>query len=173
MLSWKIAAALAVMTITAAAQAEPTASPCPAQGAPLPAELTGWTASRPATAANSADGLPRAVLKPGMAVDAALSPARDVRYAVAPEKPDAADSHAGLFAFDVDAAGSYRVALGSSAWVDVVEDGHAVASSAHGHGPECSGIRKMVDFPLKSGRHILQISGSGSPAIAVMIARLP
>lgn len=169
---WKIAAVLAVMTVTAAAQAEPAASPCSARGAPLPTELAGWNAPRPATAATSGDGLPKAVLKPGMAVDAALSPAGGVRYAVAPGKPGAADSHGGLFTFDVDAAGSYRVALGAAAWVDVIEGGRAVASSAHGHGPECSGIRKMVDFRLRAGRHILQIAGNGSPAIRVMVTRL-
>nr|WP_179220809.1 hypothetical protein [Sphingomonas laterariae] len=44
---------------------------------------------------------------------------------------------------------------------------------ATAHGPACSGVRKMVDFRLKAGRHVLQIAGSASPAIALMVTRLP
>ena len=82
-------------------------------------------------------------------------------------------SHGGLVGFSVTEAGTYRVALGSGAWIDVVRGGKAAASTAHGHGPACSGVRKTVDFPLTPGRYILQIAGNGTPSIAVMVTRLP
>ena len=38
--------------------------------------------------------------------------------------------------------------LSAGAWIDVVKDGAQVASSAHGHGPACSTLRKQVAFEL-------------------------
>ena len=58
-----------------------------------------------------------------------------------------------------------------NAWVDVVRAGRALASSAHGHGPACTGIRKIVDFRLQPGRYVLQVSGGTSASVPVLIAR--
>ena len=52
-------------------------------------------------------------------------------------------------------------------------DPAAAVSVAHGRGPACSGIRKMVDFALEPGLYVLQIAGNGGPSLPVMIARLP
>jgi homogentisate 1,2-dioxygenase len=65
------------------------------------------------------------------------------------------------------------VALGSGAWIDVLKGKAAMASVAHGHGPDCSGIRKMVDFRLSPGRYTLQIAANGEQTLPLMIARLP
>jgi hypothetical protein len=48
-----------------------------------------------------------------------------------------------------------------------------VKSTAHGHGPNCTGIRKMVDYRLTPGPYILQISANGQPQMTVLLARLP
>ena len=66
--------------------------------------------------------------------------------------------------------GTYRVALGAGAWVDMLRDGKAIASTAHGHGPACSGIRKIVDFPLTPGSYVLQLAGSPDANIPVLVA---
>lgn len=95
-----------------------------------------------------------------------------MRYVVPPEKPGKPATHGGLASFTVATPGTYRVALGAGAWVDVVRDGKAVASVAHGHGPACSTIRKMVDFRLTPGRYLLQIAGNADPVIPVMVAAL-
>jgi hypothetical protein len=50
----------------------------------------------------------------------------------------------------------------------VGKDGAGVISSAHGHGPDCTGIRKMVDFALTPGRYTVQISANAAPQITVM-----
>ncbi len=65
------------------------------------------------------------------------------------------------------------MALGSGAWIDILKGGKAVASTAHGHGPDCTGIRKMVDFPLTPGRYTLQIAANGEAALPLLVARLP
>lgn len=145
---------------------------CVAPVAPT-GELAPWAVPGALTAAASEGATARAVLPVGKAVRLALLPTPQVRYALRPEKPGGSVSHGGLVRIAVREAGTYRVALGSAAWIDLVRGGKAVASTAHGHGPECSGIRKMVDFPLKPGRYTLQIAANGEPSTTVLVARVP
>jgi hypothetical protein len=146
---------------------------CAAPGA-LPAPLAGWAAPHAALkAAAKPSATKEALLTAGKAVDATLLPTPSVKYSVAPGKPGGTVSFGGLFAFDAPEAGTYRVAINNRSWIDVIEDGAAVQSAAHGHGPDCSGITKMVDYSLKPGRHILQIAANGEPALSIMVARLP
>ena len=73
----------------------------------------------------------------------------------------------GGLAVDVREAGTYQVSLSAGAWIDVVKDGAAVASTGHDHGAGC----KMVSFLLQPGRHVIQLSGNKDDTIKVMIAR--
>ncbi|SDC04812.1 hypothetical protein SAMN05444678_101218 [Sphingomonas sp. YR710] len=146
---------------------------CAAGPATLPAELAGWTSRHPIMAAGAASGTRAAPLEIETAADATLRPTSEMRYVTSPEKPGDAASYGGLFAFTVQHAGTYRVALGAGAWIDVLSGTKAIASTAHGHGPDCSGIRKIVDFALEPGSYILQVAGSGKPALPLMIARAP
>lgn len=158
----------------AAAQPVPdAATPACAAPAALPAGMGGWVERAAITAAGSAQTLPEAVLTPGKAVNAALLKTADVTYPLPPQKPGGAATYGGLFGFTVTAPGIYRVALDTAAWIDVVTDAKPVIASAHGHGPACSDIGKMVDFPLAAGPHSLQIAGAAKAAIAVMVTRLP
>jgi hypothetical protein len=164
-------AGLALIAPTASALAE---EPDCSAGAPaLPAELAGWASRDAATAAADPAGAAASPLQIGRAADAALKPSDDVRFAAPPGKAGEGESYAGLLAFTVETPGSYRVALGAGAWIDVVRDGGALVSTAHGHGPACSGIRKMVDFTLTPGTYLLQIAASPKPSIAVMVVKLP
>jgi len=146
------------------------AAACPATPAPLPAELRGWPRARPVRAGGTAA---RATVLPvGEGTVATLLPTPRVTYAVRPEKPGGSVSSGGLFAFRVATAGRYRVALGSAAWVDVLAGTTPAVSVAHGHGPDCSGVRKMVDFDLKPGRYLLQVAGNGTATLPLMVARV-
>lgn len=190
--------ALAVLTIWAmaggAAVAQSGAAPMPVSASPavgasapapacppgavsLPLGLEGWAQRQALAAATDRAGLAAARLEPGQAVDGRLRPAAAIRYERTPEKAPAAARetpvYGGLYAFTVAQAGEYRIALGGRAWVDVVRSGVAQASVAHGHGPACSGIRKMVDFGLQPGRYLLQLSGAETPDLPLMVARLP
>lgn len=139
--------------------------------AALPADLAGWSAAhRPLKAAVKAGGVGKALLVPGMAFDAVLAPTSKVQYAIEPGKPGGSVSFGGLFAFDIAEPGRYRVAQNGRSWVDVIVAGKAVASAAHGHGPECSGVTKMVEYDLPAGRHLLQIAANGEAALTVMVA---
>lgn len=158
----------------ALAQMEAPAAPADcSRPAPLPAGMAGWAERTPLAAADSPGRLSKAGLAIGRGIDAALNPTATVRYVLRPEKPGGSVSHGGLFGFTVVEAGTYRVAIGSGAWIDVLRAGKVVPSSAHGHGPVCSTIRKMVDFPLQPGRYVLQIAANGSPTLPLLLTRLP
>ncbi|KQX25910.1 homogentisate 1,2-dioxygenase [Sphingomonas sp. Root50] len=162
-----------LISAPALAQMEPPAPADCTTPVPPPAEMAGWTGRTPLVAASDAGQLSMATLAIGRGVDAALSPTADMRYVVRPEKPGGSVSHGGLFGFTIAAAGTYRIAIGSGAWIDVLREGKAVESTAHGHGPACSGIRKMVDFTLRPGRYVLQIAANGSPTLPLLLTRLP
>jgi hypothetical protein len=136
-----------------AAQAQPA---CPAASGTV--ELKAATASPELEAAR---------LLLDKAVTVTLHPGNDVRFVMAPDKPGAAGSYGGMLALDVREAGTYQVALSAGAWIDVLKDGTAIASSAHDHGAGC----KMVSFTLQPGRHVIQLSGNKEESIAVVVAR--
>jgi len=163
---------LSLMTVlpAAAPAAEQT---CAGVVPALPPELSAWAARTKTPAALTPAGLGTARIAIGKAIDAQLSPGAKVHFGDGPKRAAEVGDNAGLFAFSVDQPGTYRVALGSGGWVDVLENGKAVESPAHGHGPDCSGIVKMVDFPLKAGEHILQIEGSKEATVGILIVRLP
>ena len=166
-------ALLALATPSLGQQEAPTTPDCQAAATALPPELAGWTARAPIAAGTRPDKLGKATLTVGKAVDAALVHTPDVRYPLRPEQPGGSVSYGGIFAFKVGHAGTYRVALGSGAWVDIVKDGKAVESAAHGHGPDCSGIHKMVDFPLEPGNYVLEIAANGQSQLPLLVAHLP
>ncbi|MGI4732099.1 MAG: hypothetical protein ACRYFW_10150 [Janthinobacterium lividum] len=148
-------------------------APCPATPATLPPEFSAWTNATPVAAAATPADLAAATIEPGHGVQATLTPAARITYPVVPGHPGEPGTSGGLFAFAVSQAGNYRVALGAGAWIDVVRDKHAIASTAHGHGPACSAIRKTVDFALAPGRYLLEVSGNRAPTLALMIAVVP
>lgn len=155
------------------AYAQGAVQDCAATPATLPSELSGWTSRKPITVAAEASTLGAATLAIGQAADATLQSTKVVRYITRPERPGGSVSYGGIARLDIDQAGIYRVALSTAAWIDMLRGKSAVTSTAHGHGPDCSGIRKMVDFALEPGRYTLQVAANGAPALALMVVRLP
>ncbi len=147
---------------------------CPPGPPTLPSELTAWNQRTPLVAAKDARQVQSAArLTPGLAVDGELAPTRTVHYATPPGNPGASTSFGGLYAFSISQPGNYRIALGTAAWIDVVRAGARAAATEHLRGPDCSGIRKMVDFSLQPGDYVLQISGSPDARVPLLIVPLP
>ncbi len=170
-----IAAALGLAPIAASAQealAKPAAA-CAAMDKTLPVDVAAWTAQTPMAAATTAAGLGKATLTPGKAILADLPMTPQVTFVTQPEKPGGTVSHGGMFGIKIDTAGTYVIALGSGAWLDVLKDGKALESTAHSRGPECSTLRKMVDFPLQPGRYVLQVSANADAKLPILLARRP
>ena len=149
--------------------------PAPACTATVPAEgaLAAWNKQADMQAQGDPTKLAGTSIRVGEAVRLALLPTPDVHYVVRPEKPGGSVSHGGLIGIWVAKAGQYRIALGSGAWIDLISNGKPVISIAHGHGPACTGIRKMVDFDLKPGHYTLQISANADQQTSLLIAPLP
>ena len=146
--------------------AQAAAAVCPARPL-IPTELAGWT-----TPVSVAARAAPTMIRVGQAARATLLPGGAFIYPLAPAKPGADGTSGGVFAFEALLTGRYRVALGAGAWIDVVRDGAALASVQHGHGGACSTVRKMVDFDLTAGRHLLQIAGSPTAMLTIMVVRV-
>lgn len=166
---------LALMVGSGGASAQMADKPAAACDAPAepPAALASWRQATPLQAVGASKALADATLTPGRAVAMALLPTPKVAYPLRPEKPGGSVSFGGLARFTVDKAGTWRVALSTPAWVDVVKDGKASTSIAHGHGPDCSGIRKMVDYALEPGDYVLQVAANGSDKVTLLVTPLP
>jgi len=163
-----------ILALPLAAQEMPMAAPvCPQNAEPIPPELSSWSHKTPLTAARDEASLGSAVLAPGAAVELTLAETPAVSYIVRPSHPGGSVSHGGMLGVAIATPGTYRVAIGSGAWVDLVKGKILLESTGHGHGPNCSGIRKMVDFALQPGSYVLQIAGNGEAHIPVLIAKLP
>jgi hypothetical protein len=164
---------LAPFVALAQSMPAPSTAACATMDANLPADLTGWSAKAPMAAATKASGLSKAMLSTGQGVEATLPLTPDVTFVTQPEKPGGTVSHGGMFGLNIDKAGTYVIALSSGAWIDVLKDGKPLVSTAHARGPECSTLRKMVDFPLQPGRYVLQVSANADPTLRLMLARRP
>ncbi len=168
-----ILAAMALAAAPAAwAQEHDHAAPaCTAMDAALPPGIADWNGGAMLATGAAADSAASVQLDKGYA--ATLKQKAHVAFAVEPEKPGGSVSYSGLFAFDAPEAGNYVIALGTAAWIDVVEDGKALEPLSFGHGPACTTIRKMVVYGLKPGRHLLQIAGNGGPSAKLLVAKQP
>lgn len=98
--------------------------------------------------------------------------AKDAALPVKPDRAPAAGTFAGAFGFTVKTPGRYRVVVDGPVWIDVASSDRVMGSVAHGHAPACSGARKMVDFELSAGFHVVQLSGATTAAATVLVAAL-
>lgn len=163
------ALSLLLLAAPSAAQ-EPAADPaCANVRVVLPPELARWSEPVPVSAGvKPGDG---ATVSLSRAALVSLHPARHLALSPAPGRPAAGDTSGGTLALAIPAAGVYRIALGGAAWIDLVKDGKAVDSTAHAHGPRCTGVRKIVDFRLTPGSYTIQLSGSTGGTLALLVAK--
>jgi len=121
------------------------ATTCAATDAALPASLSGWTVQADGFGVNQAVTLDAGDVAKLSGVPAGAKP-----------------GGAAMIGFRIETAGRYGVALDQRGWIDVVPGvagGEALKSSVHGHGPDCSSIRKIVRFDLQPGIYRLYITG--------------
>ena len=159
---------IACLIALCAAPVAAAAGPDPCRQAPPPQEpWTSWGQSGSAIAGGEAASGPRIIL--GKPVRATLRPAAQVQFPSAPVK-SAPKSYGGLFTLALKQPARVGIALSGPAWVDVVTGQHSQSSVDHGHGPECSGIRKIVWFDLSQGVHLVQISNAPQREVRIMAA---
>lgn len=140
---------------------------------PLPAGYEGWRVPHPLTAATRPEDLPQSMITLNHAFMVHLAHTSDVHFLQRPSEPGGSVSYSGMVDFVAPHAGTYRVMLPNKTWIDVLSGSTRDSSTRHQHGPDCSGIRKMVDFSLQAGPHTLQLTGSGLQDMPVMVLAIP
>ena len=97
----------------------------------------------------------------GHLYEISLLPQKDLKLAAQTGKPshDVDHVYGGLVLIRVEQAGRYRIALDTSAWVDVIVDGKILDSVDHTGSHDCNAPHKVVVFDLPShGDLILQFT---------------
>lgn len=70
-------------------------------------------------------------------------------------------------------AGKYGIAADGKVWIDLAAEGKPLTSVGHGHGPECSGIRKVVWFDLAAGEYQLALSKAVADNVRLLVVKAP
>jgi hypothetical protein len=87
-----------------------------------------------------------------------------------PERAPKDGTFAGFTSFKVSPkAGIYTISLSAGAWVDVVQDGHALKPKAFSGATDCDGIRKTMKYELSASPFVLQVSGARENSISIAI----
>jgi hypothetical protein len=107
----------------------------------------------------------------GAAVMLALAPLADAKLPVAPSRaPKSPDSYAGFVSAPAVAkAGTYRVTLSAPAWIDVIQNGQALKSTAFSGASGCAGLAKSVKFELSAAPFTIELSGTAAHALSFVV----
>jgi hypothetical protein len=143
-----------------------------AKEAVLSTELMAWKTLSFVNTAKSANELSEASLVLNKASYLGLINTPKIQYVTRPTNEGGSVSYGGLFQIEIKESGIYRVVLGNASWIDLVKDGKSAQSVAHAQGPENSGIRKMVDYPLETGIYTLQLSAGADSTTAVLVTKI-
>jgi hypothetical protein len=88
------------------------------------------------------------------------------------ETPDAdppPNAHKGILSLRIPADGYYWIAASGGLWIDVVSGGAIAESTDNGHGPHCASIAKSVQFMLKAGDAMIQLSDNRGAQVDLMV----
>jgi hypothetical protein len=86
-----------------------------------------------------------------------------------PERAPKEGTFAGFTSIKAVKAGLYTISLSSGAWVDLVQDGHALKPIAFSGATDCDGIRKTMKYELSDKPFVLQISGARDNSLSISI----
>lgn len=113
-------------------------------------------------------------LESGRRFELALVPQPEVAFTVPPEQDRGGpDKFAGIIRLTLPTPGLYRISASNPAWIDLVRDGTIVPSAAFEMQTECRTIFKTVAYRVETaGEFLLQINGSPSPMIGLLITTL-
>jgi hypothetical protein len=103
-----------------------------------------------------------------------LLPQGQVTFSATPGKNPREGSYAGMVAFKIPTAGSYRVSIDLPFWIDVVRDGALLAATDFQGQHGCNSPHKIVVFDLPGTRpFILQLSNAEPQSVRLTITATP
>jgi hypothetical protein len=101
----------------------------------------------------------------------AIKPTEAAGFVMEPERAPRPGTFGGVLNFDaVDKPGAYQITLSKEAWIDVIQGGARVKSTAFSGQEGCPSVRKSVRFDLVAGPLIVEISNAESDSITLAIA---
>ena len=152
---------------TMARAAEPTG--CDAFKWPLAKEAALLRAADKPAIGSGGDSAP-----PGQAFTLKLTGLAEAHLPTPPgRKPKMEPSTAGFVRFDAPTvAGVFEVTISQAAWIDVVQDGHTLKPSGFSGARDCPGVRKSIRFSLVPKPFAIQISGTSSRTVDVLVEPL-
>jgi hypothetical protein len=107
---------------------------------------------------------------PSTGITLALLTPAEAKLPTPPERAPKEGTLAGFANFkSPPKAGLYTISLSMGAWVDVVQDGHALKPKAFSGATDCDGIRKTMKYELAASPFVLEISGAKENAVSVAI----
>jgi hypothetical protein len=107
---------------------------------------------------------------PSTGMTLALSVPAEAKLPTPPERAPKGGTFAGFASFKASPkAGIYTVSLSAGAWVDVVQDGHALKPKAFSGATDCDGIRKTMKYEISASPFVLQVSGTRENSISIAI----
>lgn len=110
-----------------------------------------------------------AALTVGQAVDFTLTAVDTISFAVPPEHAPVAGTFGATASVAVPPGGELQISLSGEAWIDVIQDDHAMKSVGYSGVKTCAGIRKSVRFKLAAGAATIQLSGAKDQSIKVAV----
>ncbi len=105
------------------------------------------------------------------AVTLALVPLAEAKLPVPPSRaPKNPQSNAGFVSAPAIAkAGPYRVTLSAPAWIDVIQGGNVLQSTAFSGASGCAGVAKSVKFDLLAAPFTVELSGTQARAVSFVV----
>jgi hypothetical protein len=102
-----------------------------------------------------------------------LSDLTDAKLPFPPERtPKSPASFAGFVQVPAPPrAATYKITVSSGAWIDVVQDGNTVKSSAFSGATGCEGVRKSVKFDLAARPFTLELSDVPTNSIRIVVSQ--
>src|SRR5271154_1417246 len=157
---------IAFMIAAAPAWAAEEPSGCDKFKWPIDRERAALTAPDRAKLASGAE----LTALPATGFTLALVAPGDAKLPTPPERAPKDGTFAGFTNFkNAPKPGLYTVSLSAGAWVDVVQDGHALKPRGFSGATDCDGIRKTMKYEITASPFVLQISGARDNAVSVAI----
>jgi len=104
------------------------------------------------------------------AVTVALVAYADAKLPVPPSRAPKSGGYAGYInAPAVPQSGLYRVTLSAPAWIDVVQNGQALQSTAFSGAGGCAGLAKSVKFELTAAPFAVELSGTTAHSLTFVV----
>jgi hypothetical protein len=162
-----LAVGLIIASVASPAFAADSADPCSAFSWPMTSERA-LLATASHTPVKDGGFIERT---PPLSFALALVPDKNANFALVPQKPPSPTGYGASIGVGAPPAeGDYLVTLSSEGWIDLIQGGASVASTAHSGAMNCPGMRKSVKFHLASGAPLtVQISSAPNPEIDVAI----